>query len=160
MKYHRLNEEQLKAMHEEFSVFLAAQSIDKKAWDTIKSTQPERVDTFIDTFSDMVWEKVLNTCNYLEWNDQRQLFLFHCKSDSISVYIIKVLKESINLETPSGWQWLVDHFFDPEVTLYTSSKVYDGSRNLFLYDYIKKGAVITAGARYNEIATYFSKSSK
>ena len=160
MKYHRLNEEQLNAMHHEFSLFLAAQSIDKKAWDTIKSEQSDRVEKLFDTFSDMVWEKVLNSCDYIEWNDQQQLFLFFCESEIIRVFIIKVSKPNINLETSSGWQWLRDHFFSSEVHLYQSSKAYDGPRNPFIYDYIRKGAVITEGNRYNEIATYFSKSSK
>lgn len=160
MKYHRLNQEQLNSMYHEFSLFLAAQSIDKKSWDSIKTSEPKRVGTLLDQFSDMVWERVLEKCAYLEWTDQQQLFLFESGAATINVFILKLSNPEVNSDTPEGWQWMLDHFFTSEVTLFQSSKSYDGPRNLFLYDYIRKGAVISQGERYKQIATFFSKSSK
>jgi len=160
MKYHRLSQEQLNAMHKEFSVFLAAQSIDKVSWDTIKSDHPERVDSLLDTFSDIVWDSIIEKCKYLKWNDQQQLFLFQCEPDTISVFIIKISNPSINIETPKGWEWLKTHFFSDAVEIFQSRRDYGGSRSLFIYDYLKKGAVITDGQQYDEIARYFSKSAK
>ena len=68
MKFHRLSEAQFHEMHEEFSVFLASNSIDKKKWERIKSEVPEKVTFLLDKFSDLVWEKILNQCNYLEFS--------------------------------------------------------------------------------------------
>ena len=39
MKYTQLTKEQLEELHEEFALFLAAQSIDVKEWDSIKKKQ-------------------------------------------------------------------------------------------------------------------------
>ena len=39
MKYHRLTESQFIEMHQEFILFLASNSIDKKKWDEVKETE-------------------------------------------------------------------------------------------------------------------------
>ena len=41
MKYSRLTKEQFEELHQEFSTFLATQTIDKAEWDTIKKDKPE-----------------------------------------------------------------------------------------------------------------------
>ena len=42
MNYHRLSKEQLEELHEEFAKYLAALSIDRKAWDEIKANSLNR----------------------------------------------------------------------------------------------------------------------
>ena len=41
MEYTRLTKEQFKALHKEFSIFLATQSIDKEKWNLIKAENPD-----------------------------------------------------------------------------------------------------------------------
>jgi hypothetical protein len=57
MKYTRLTKEQFEELTQEFSTFLATQTIDKVEWDTIKLKKPDRART--GCFSDLVWEGVL-----------------------------------------------------------------------------------------------------
>lgn len=160
MRYGRLKEEQLHALHHEFSVFLATLSIDKNAWDSIKATDSRRVDQILDTFSDMVWDRVLEKCSYLEWVLPKQWFLFHCKPDEVHSYIVNVTDLHIDLTTVSDWSWLSERFYEPEVELFKASKGYDGDRNGFLYQYIRKGAVISDGVHYDQVAAYFLESNE
>ena len=62
MKYHKLSEVQFNEMHKEFAVFLATQSITKKDWNIIKSDKPELLDNYLNSFSDLVWDKILSDC--------------------------------------------------------------------------------------------------
>ena len=57
MKYTRLTKEQIESLHEEFAKFLATQSIDKKQWEALKSSNSVLVDEELDLFSDMIWNK-------------------------------------------------------------------------------------------------------
>ncbi len=74
MEYARLTKEQFEALKEEFALFLAAQSIDKKQWDNIKSDNPELTDQKLDEFSDMVWDEALDKITYLEHRNDHLLF--------------------------------------------------------------------------------------
>ena len=79
MKYSRLSKEQFKILHEEFAIFLTAQSIDKINWDKIKTNNPILTDELLDQFSDIVWDKSLDKIAYLENRSDYHLFLFKCK---------------------------------------------------------------------------------
>lgn len=50
MKYTRLTKEQFEELHQEFTTFLATQSIDKAEWDTIKKEKPEVAEQELDVF--------------------------------------------------------------------------------------------------------------
>jgi hypothetical protein len=53
MKYTRLTKEQFEELTQEFSTFLATQTIDKAEWDTIKA-EKEVAEQELDVFSDLV----------------------------------------------------------------------------------------------------------
>ena len=76
MKYHKLSEAQFYEMHQEFAVFLASQGITKEEWGQIKKTNLLKVDELLETFSDLVWEKILTNCKFLEFTSPDQIFLF------------------------------------------------------------------------------------
>jgi hypothetical protein len=69
VKYTRLTKEQFEELTQEFSTFLATQTIDKAEWDTIKAENRELRKNWM--FSDLVWENVLeaeylNISQYLQ----------------------------------------------------------------------------------------------
>ena len=63
MKYSRLTKEQFESLHEEFTFFLAAQSIDKKKWEETKTKHPEMTAALLDDFSDGIWDQSLEDCS-------------------------------------------------------------------------------------------------
>ena len=53
MKYSRLSKEQFESLHQEFALFLAAQSIDKTQWNQIKSDNLSLTDELMDLL--VIW---------------------------------------------------------------------------------------------------------
>lgn len=160
MKYHRLVHQQFEALHHEFAVFLATQGLDKSKWKEIKKNQPKKVELLLDLFSDVVWDKIISSCEFLEFSTLDQLFLFEILEKTASVIILKVEKLEIDLETSSGFQWVLDHIDSDQVNIYQGSRAYTSGRNDFVYDYLKKGAVKSEGKRFKALETFFSISSK
>ena len=151
MKYSKLSKEQFEELHEEFAVFLAAQSIDVKEWTSIKENKPELADKEMEVFSDFVWEKVLNKANYLEHFSSESINLFKCKEEAIERIVVKVNKEGINLSESKGFEWLLDNSKDPRIEYLKGKKGYNKDRNDEIFDLIQKGSVVSDGKLYEAI---------
>ena len=160
MKFHRLSEAQFHEMHEEFSVFLASNSIDKKKWERIKDEFPQKVTFLLDKFSDLVWERILNQCNYLEFSTPSQLFLFHTKKNSVDALVVKSVDIVQDLSTPIGFQWMLKNISSDYISLFNASKIYTPNRTDFIYSYLKKGAVLSDGQYFKHLKSYFPNSIK
>jgi len=160
VKYHRLTHEQFEELHNQFAIFLATQGLDQSKWEGIKINDPNQVDSLLDLFSDLVWDKIVSECNFLEYISTDQLFLFKITDDIASAMIIKVSDQEIDLTSQEGFEWVLNHLDLDNVTLLKGSKKYDSSRNHFIYSYLIKGAISTDGNRFNALETYFSNSAK
>ncbi|MFY7670991.1 DUF6495 family protein [Tenacibaculum sp. MEBiC06402] len=152
MKYRQLTKEQFESLHEEFSKFLATQSIDAKEWTTIKSENPSLAEEEMNLFSDVVWEDVLNRTKYLEHVSPKTLNLFKCDDKEIKRIVIKVDKE-VDLLTQNGYNWLLEHYNSQEVSFLQGRKEYSNERNLEIFDLIEKGSTISNG----DLFTFFEK---
>ena len=115
MKYKRLTKEQFEALHQEFANFLATQSIAKKEWDEIKSNTPEIAEQELDIFSDLIWEGVLTSAQFLEHFSKNHIFLFHCQEKFIQSMVIKSLVTEVDFMNQEGLQWLSDNLFTEAV---------------------------------------------
>ena len=151
MKYSKLSKEQFEELHEEFAVFLAAQSIDEKEWTSIKNDKPELADKELKVFSDFVWEKVLNKANYLEHFSNDALNLFKCGEKDIERIVVKVNKEGVNLLESSDFEWFLDNSKDPRIEYLKGKKNYNSERNLEIFDLIQKGSVVSDGKLFDAI---------
>ena len=160
MKYHRLTEPQFIEMHHEFILFLASNSIDKEKWDHIKETEPNTVNFLLDGFSDLVWEKILTQCSYVEFATKDQLFLFNTRLDQVEALVIKVIDANCDLRTTESFEWMLNNLHSKTVTLFEATKSYSPSRNEFIYSYLRKGAVLSEGNYFKELKSYFSDSRK
>ena len=160
MKYHKLSKFQFHEMHQEFSVFLAAQGITKQDWDYIKLEKPEAIDHYLNNFSDMIWEKILSNCRYLDFITSDQVYLFETKENLAKVIVLKIDYNFADLTSKIGFKKVLKFLHSDQVNLFTSSKSYFPSRNKFIYNYLKKGATISKGERYRLLDSNFSNSSK
>lgn len=160
MKYHRLTTEQLHELDAEFSIFLATQGIDNKMWESFKKNNLEHIDNLLDQFSDVIWETLFQKCKYLDFSTQNYLYLFNTPNDKAEVIILQVTKSNCDLTTKDGFLWALNNLQKDEVVLYHSYREYLTSRELFLYEYLKKGAEISKGKQFNVLKSYFSNSVK
>jgi hypothetical protein len=151
MKYKRLTKEQFEALHQEFSNFLATQSIDKAEWDSIKTNKPDVAEQELDVFSDLIWEGVLTNAQYLEHFSKNHIFLFHCQEKLIQSIVLKALDAEVNFMEKEGLQWLSDNLFTDTVEIHLGKKEYEDARNTTIFDLITQGAILSDGQLYLQI---------
>ena len=157
MKYARLTKEQFETLAQEFSTFLATQSIDKNEWQTIKTTKPEVAEQELDIFSDLIWEKVLSKAVYLEHFSKNHIFLFQCFDTYIETIILKSELETVNFLTKEGLHWLADNLFTPNIDMKTGKKKFSEDRNADIFQLIQQGAILNDGDLYKKIDAILKK---
>jgi hypothetical protein len=153
MKYTRLTKEQLEELHQEFTTFLATQSIDKAEWDTIKKEKPEVAEQELDVFSDLIWEGVLTKAQYLEHFSKNHIFLFQCFDTEVKSIVLKSIVPEVDFLTKEGLQWLSDNMFTETIEMKVGKKVFTEERNYSLFQLIQQGAFLSDGHLFNQINT-------
>ena len=153
MKYTRLSKEQFEELHKEFINFLATQSITAEEWSIIKANKPELAEQELDTFSDLVWEGVLNKAKYLENISPQHMYLFHLDETQIELIGVKLKDETIDLTTREGFSWLRKNLMSDTVELFNANKDYAEDKQLNKFELIQQGSMITKG----DLFKYFEK---
>ncbi len=151
MKYSRLTKEQFEELHQEFSTFLATQTIDKAEWDTIKKQKPEVAEQELDVFSDLVWEGVLTKAEFLEHFSKNHIFLFQCFDTYVQSIVLKSLVPETDFLTREGLQWLSDNMFTDTIEMKVGKKEFTEDRNTSIFALIEQGAFLSDGLLYNQI---------
>ncbi|VXB87100.1 conserved hypothetical protein [Flavobacterium sp. 9R] len=151
MKYTRLTKEQFEELHQEFTTFLATQSIDKAEWDTIKKEKPEVAEQELDVFSDLIWEGVLTKAQFLEHFSKNHIFLFQCFDTEVKSIVLKSLVPEVDFLTKEGLQWLSDNMFTETIEMKVGKKVFTEERNYSLFQLIQQGAFLSDGQLFNQI---------
>lgn len=153
MKYKRLTQEQFQELHEEFSTFLATQSIDAREWEHIKEKKPEVMEEELDIFSDLVWDRVLEKAEFLESIFPQHMYLFHASGTGIELIGLKIFSDDIDLTTGEGFDWLRNNLLDDKVEIFEANKPYSDDPKSDIFQLIVQGAQITKG----ELFRYFEK---
>jgi hypothetical protein len=151
MKYTRLTKEQFEELHQEFSTFLATQTIDKAEWDQLKAEKPEVAEQELDVFSDLVWEGVLGRAEYLEHYSKNHIFLFQCFETEIKSIVLKSLVPETNFLTKEGLQWLSDNLFTDTIEIKTGTKIFTDERNTSIFQLIQQGAILSDGQLFKQL---------
>ena len=157
MEYTRLTKEQFKALHKEFSIFLATQSIDKEKWNLIKAENPDLTNQKLDEFSDIVWMDVLDKIKYLEHRNNQLLFLFKCWDQKIDLILIKQTSKCPSFFDEGNLNWLIKNIKDDRVSIFESSRDFGINFKKEIFKLIKKGAVISDGLCYEDLKSFLSK---
>ena len=157
MKYTQLTKEQFEELHEEFAKFLATQKIDISEWKKIKINKPEIADEELNLFSDLVWEKVLNSTEYLEHFSKDSLNLFKCDDTNIHRIVVKVNKQNIDLLNKNDFDWFLDNSKDSSIEYFKGQKAFLKNRNTEIFELIQQGSVVSKGELYEAVLKMISK---
>ena len=157
MKYSRLSREQFESLHQEFALFLAAQSIDKTQWNQIKSDNLSLTDELMDLFSDMVWNQSLDKITYLENRSDYHLFLFKCENARIDLILIRVEKDCPSLMDKDYKQWLAKNLSDPRVDIFESSRTFQETLKEEKFKLMNQGAKVSDGETFEGLKSFLSK---
>lgn len=155
MKYTRLTKEQLEELHPEFITFLASQSIDKAAWDTLKEQNPQAAEHQLDIFSDLIWDSVLSKAQWLEHYSPKHIFLFKLDQEGMESIVIHSHTAAADFLTEGGLQWLNENIFSDEVHITRGKKDFAEDRNLAIFSLIEQGAILSEGVLYKQLEDMF-----
>ncbi len=148
MKYSRLTKEQFDELHQEFINFLATQSITADEWQNLKNNKPELAEMELDVFSDLIWEGVLKTAQYLEHISPQHMHLFALNDDQMHVIAV-TLKNEVDMTTKEGFNWLRENLMDENVEFLQAKKDYSDDKNIDIFKLIQQGSIITKGDLYS-----------
>ena len=146
MKYRRLTEAELDEVEPQFVRFLASNQITADDWEKLKTESPDKVERLIEIFSDIVFDKVLEDVNYLEFKTPHDLKAFHFLEDKAVMNGLKIegetevdLTEQMNPKQLSQQLQLTG----AKLKLYTAEKEYKESRKMEIFNLMEGGALIS-----------------
>ncbi|HUH52316.1 MAG TPA: DUF6495 family protein [Flavobacterium sp.] len=151
MNYTRLTKEQFEELHHEFALFLASQNIDKAEWEKLKTSQPERVEQQLDIFSDMIWEAALNKVAFLEHFSKNYIFMFYFTQSQAHSIVIQTSDDSVDFTATEGLIWLSENITSDKIEFTQGKKTFE-DKNQAIFDLIRKGAIISDGKLYKQVA--------
>ena len=152
MKFRRLTTEELKSLTEDFTIFLASQAIDKDEWDKLKENELERAEGILDVFSDMIFEKALTSCRYMERISETEMhtYLFNDKN----AHMVSVrMKDAGDANFLDGH--LSDVFMDmlkhQKIEIWQGAKEFKKERSAEMFEIMQTGAVMSRGELYRNL---------
>lgn len=148
MKYRLLDKEELVEMETEFIRFLATNSIPGPDWEKMKTTQPKRVNSLIEEFSDLVFEKIMLGVEFLEMKVKNDVKVFRCGKEKIELIGLSVEgAKDIDFTQDQSPADMMGSFKKAggQLKLYQAEKGYKGNREKELFAMLEAGCVITNG---------------
>ncbi len=156
MKYRRLTLDELKELENEFVRFLASNTITSDDWVSLKTTNPEKAETLIEMFSDIVFEKVIEKVAFLEHRNAKDLMLFECLADQIKLIGVKIVgTDSISFaenQTAEQMTALFQSAPNGSLKMYSAEKPYkNNNRSQELFKMMENGSLISDGQLYKTL---------
>ena len=147
-KFRRLTIDELEELKDEFIKFLTVSGIYADDWQKILKEQPDSADTFIDNFSDLVFEKSLKKIKYLENRSDKDLKLFKCSDDKIQLIGLEV-KDGSEFSFNNAFQSLDD--YQADLLKYKAEKVYKPERAVELFKMMETGCTEFDGKLFDSL---------
>lgn len=155
MKYRRLQKEELAELEQEFVRFLSTSQITVDEWEKLKKDKPDQVEELIEVFSDLVFEKILKSIDYLEFKSPQDLKTFKCEADKIRLLGLTIQGESnIDFTANTGPDQMIQDLkkSGAQLKMYQGEKAYRPSREEELFQMLEDGCLISKdGAMYKTL---------
>ncbi len=85
-KYRALTREELSSLESEFIQFLSSHTITADDWQELKENDPEKVNSLINLFSDIVLDKVLSKIDMVEKRTTHEVQIFKISDEKIFLH--------------------------------------------------------------------------
>lgn len=147
-QYRRLTLEELEALNEEFIKFLLVQNLTMIDWEKIKKENKTKTNQLIDTFSDLVFDKILSDTQFaLKVNDKRvEAYQFYSKE-----MMLIALQAKPNSTIDFNKQAL-NEINLAELEIYKGKKSYKQDRNKEVFQLLQNGATKSDGKYFKQLA--------
>ncbi|MGB1205544.1 MAG: DUF6495 family protein [Chitinophagales bacterium] len=149
MKYRCLSYEELAGLEKEFVHYLAMYTITAEDWQDLEKNNPQKALTFIESFSDKVFDRVLKKIKYMELFTPTKLRLFKCEPQQISMIVLEAMDtQNIDFTNHDSFLLILKRFQNRENTgvhIYRGKKKYATTRELELFQMLENGCMIAEG---------------
>lgn len=146
MQYRRLTLDELKELEPEFVRFLASNQVPADEWESIKQQQPVRAEQLIELFSDIVFDKVLEKVDYLEYRSPQDLKAFYFTEERVFMNGLRIAGEtSLDLTQEQSPAQILQQLkrSGAKLKLYSADKDYrQRSRKMEAFALMEAGAKI------------------
>lgn len=156
MKFKRLPINELQKLEKEFVQFLSSNTVTADDWVKIKKENPEKADELIDMFSDVVYQKVMEKIEFLEFRTALDMKQFKCEKDQIVMMGLNIT-EATGLDLRKGDDLNQLERVASEVSVYKAEKVYKPSREEEIFTMMNAGAAKTEGELYRLIENLYQR---
>ena len=142
VKYRALTLEELSAMEDEFVKFLVLNGIPGDDWVKLKNTNPAKAEAICESFSDVVFTKILSNARYLERHAAKEVVSIFC--DDTMMYLQGIeAPDDLDVDFTDPIQFHQLKTVPPEGLLKTSStKKYADERELEIWKMLNQGFFI------------------
>ncbi|TNE29111.1 MAG: hypothetical protein EP346_07195 [Bacteroidetes bacterium] len=150
MKYRRLTKGEFEELHEEFIMFLSANTITGDDWKKIVSEDIETADKLMDMFSDIAFEKVLSSAKYVERVSEREVMSARFDDAEAEMIILRSTGESVipvNMPASEMKKALESKAFE----LIKGSKKYRLEREEEMFQLLMQNAIISDGTLFKQL---------
>ncbi len=143
--YRLLSLEELQEMENEFVNYLVVNGIAAEDWERMKNIEPAKAERLIELFSDMVFETIMRSVQFLEYREKKELITFQCLGDKLVLVGMKA-EEDTDADFTSQ-EYIKKAMVSPPdgLKVYTSEKKYQKKREIELFEMTQRGCFITEG---------------
>jgi hypothetical protein len=147
-QYRRLSLSELENLNEEFIKFLLVQNLTLIDWEKIKKEDTTQTNQLIDTFSDLVFDKILTDTQFaLKVNDKRvEAYQFYAEE-----MLLIALQAKPNSAIDFNKNTLSEINFS-ELEVFKGKKKYQKHRNEEVFELLQKGAAKSDGKYFKQLA--------
>jgi hypothetical protein len=151
-KYRPLTYEELQELQKEFIDFLVLNSITADEWVRMKKKTPVKAATFLELFSDVVFESITRKIQFLELRTPKDLISCQCLDNKL---VIVGMRAPVKSDADFTDKFFIQQaFLNPpaELKVYTTERPYEKSRESDLFVMTEAGYTITDGKIFKTLS--------
>lgn len=156
MKFRILRQDELKEFEEELKQFLIINGVDHESWVALNSNEPDKAIELVEMFSDLIFQQVFERIAFLEYRSKNNLYLFHCKQDTIDLIGLKSQSPNVNFLTIEEIHTSLTKNAN-EISYFQQSKPYGKNRELELFEMVENGCFVSTQEFYTAIEEVLKK---
>ena len=145
-KYRVLTTDELDQLEQIFINFLAANSITAQDWEKIKSSEIDKMNSLINEFSDVVFEKTLSNVTLLEKRLSDKILMYKITDEGIILEGLEVIGNNpLDFRLEFNLTELNNLFSNPDldISFIEGTKPFFEDKNKEVFDLMESGAMIS-----------------
>ncbi len=142
-KFRSLTHQELESMEKEFIDFLVLNGITGDDWEKLKAENPDNAEGICESFSDVVFTKILKQCKYIESHTPKHLVAVFCDEKEMHLLGLEAPTEStIDFTNKDEFERLKTN--PPEgIQRIKSKKEYNLEREMEIWNMLNNGFFIS-----------------